>query len=106
MSEMVDRVAQAIADELARQEGNEESFILHDGKLSYLDQEEVDMLAVARAAIEAMREPTKQMIDAGIDAADTVEDYTQDTDGSYRVDSPSDMPFPIYRAMIDAALNP
>lgn len=37
-------------------------------------------------------------------AAEEVEDWTQDSYGSYRVDEASDMPLPVWRAMIDAAL--
>ncbi|MBO9624186.1 MAG: hypothetical protein J7500_15870 [Sphingomonas sp.] len=89
MSEMVVRVARAIATYANGSADMWENW-----------QEE------ARAAIEAMREPDKHMIDAGITAAGEVEDWPRDTDGSYRADTPSDMPKPVWHAMIDAALQP
>lgn len=59
----------------------------------------------ARAALEAMLDPDKGMINAGINAAEEVEDWTQDSYTSYRVDSASDMPRPVFIAMIRHALE-
>jgi hypothetical protein len=59
----------------------------------------------ARAAIAAMREPDKRIVEAGIQAAEDVEDWTRDSHDRYRVDVPSDMVMPVWRAMIDAALT-
>lgn len=50
----VDRVARAIVAELARQDDEEGTWPCTDGKLAYLDQGEVDMFAVARAALSAL----------------------------------------------------
>lgn len=58
-----------------------------------------------RAVLQAVREPSKTMLDKGIDAAEEVEDWTSDSFQTYRVDSASDMPLPVWRAMIDAALS-
>jgi len=57
-------------------------------------------LDLARAAVRALMEPDASMIDAGIRAAEEVEDYSTDTEGSYRCDTPSDMPRPVFRAML------
>lgn len=54
MSEAVERVARAIVAELAKQDGDETVWLLENGRLKYIDQEDIDMFAVARAAIEAM----------------------------------------------------
>jgi hypothetical protein len=63
---MVERVAKAIVAELGRQEGYDDPKAIMPGlKISYLDQGEVDMGKVARAAIEAMRWPTDGMRSAG-----------------------------------------
>jgi hypothetical protein len=61
MSEMIARVAIAIDAELQRQDGRSEVVPLKGSnlKIDYLDQGEVDFVLVARAAIEAMREPTE-----------------------------------------------
>jgi hypothetical protein len=74
MSEMIERVGKVI-----------------DAKLRLLgaEFESIDIgLAIARAAIEAMREPTAQMLPAGTLADDGCE-----------------MPGHVYRAMIDVALG-
>lgn len=60
MSEMIERVARALAqqvDEAAYNPIENLSGVGLDGV--------VDLLALARAAIEAMREPTEEMIEAG-----------------------------------------
>lgn len=51
--ELVRKVAQAICDELNNQDSIEPERLPDDGKLPWLDQGEVDMLAVARAALTA-----------------------------------------------------
>lgn len=73
MSEMVERVARAVA------EFNEFSWE-HCAQSHWID--------LARAAIEAMREPTEEMIRVGV----KYDHECAEADG-------------IYRAMIDAALN-
>lgn len=76
MSEsMVERVAKAIRDCEAS----------HDGSLPWIEH-------CARAAIEAMREPTQAMLDAG-------DEYDMQfvDEGGY--------PWEYYRVMIDAALK-
>lgn len=50
---------------------------------------------IARAAIEAMREPTDAMVEAGFDAGDdTVQGYSENAD-----------PQDTWQSMIDAAIN-
>lgn len=90
MGEMIERVALAIADAMCPVEG-------YRGTSNE---------ALARAAIEAMREPTREMLGKGITAAEDVEDWTRDSYTSYRVDTASDMALPVWQAMIDAALSP
>ena len=94
MSEMVERVARAVAaadwraeiDEASEPERWLEAAIAYDltndnGRFRYDE--------IARAAIEAMREPTEAMIDAGYAVG-----YSPDP-------LPTDL---VWRAMIDAAL--
>ena len=73
MSEMVEQVAAAIKDAAV--------IVLDYSDVTYLE----DPMVVARAAIEAMRKPTRAMINAGLGEYDMV------------VDS--------WDAMIDAALK-
>lgn len=88
MTEMVERVAR----ELAKEQGL---------SATYAEEIEPELLAMASAAIEAMREPTEEMIDFG------------GKDGPYFHDPNKwhELPFNqvefrlgIYQAMIDAAL--
>lgn len=58
----------------------------------------------ARAVVAALREPSKAMLAAGIEAAEECEDWTTDTDATHRVDTPSDAVLPTWQAMIDAIL--
>jgi hypothetical protein len=58
------------------------------------------MRRIARAAIEAMREPTEEMVSAGADAEPT--DYNG---GPIPKDARKFTALVIYRAMIDAALK-
>jgi hypothetical protein len=66
------------------------------------DREEI--VRAVRAVLTAIREPGKAALSAGIAAAEDVEDWTQDSYERYRVDSASDMPRPVWQAMIDAML--
>lgn len=59
---------------------------------------------IVRAVLTAIREPGKAVLGAGITAAEEVEDWTRDSHGTYRYDTPSDMPLPVWQAMIDAML--
>lgn len=65
---------------------------------------ETDYNELAKAAIEAMREPTRKVLIAGIDCAELIEDTTSDSYATWRIDSASDYPMPVWQAMIDAAL--
>lgn len=76
MSEMIERVAKAIR--------------LRDT---------TDEFAMARAAVEAMREPTKAMIIAGCENNPTC--WNENTDDGFAADVAND----VYRAMIDEALK-
>lgn len=58
---MIERVARAVAAELGRQDSGEPFKLGADLLLSWLDQNDVDFAAIARAAITAMREPTPKM---------------------------------------------
>ena len=66
--------------------------------------DEYDPQVILRAVLTAIREPGKAAISAGITAAENVEDWAQDSYERYRVDSASDMPLPVWQAMIDAML--
>jgi hypothetical protein len=90
MSEMIERVAEAIW----RQE-----FENHDRlpPVEYRQLERTDRLdleAMARAAIEAMREPTQSMLDAGLNGAPITEYGWCDRET-----------LDIWKPMIDAALK-
>jgi hypothetical protein len=96
VSEMVDRLARAITSELARQ-NIAPSF--GPGLLSGVNPP-LDVGAVARAAIDAMREPSEEMRHAAKIWPTAPDSFEQDVvmgnmDG-----------VEIYRAMIDAALPP
>lgn len=81
MSEKVDRVARAIYEKRNGSGCTPWSLQPKTHKAPYLDD--------ALVAIEAMREPAAEMLAAGLLADDGCE-----------------MPGQVYRAMIDAALNP
>lgn len=84
MGEMVERVAEAIAR--GRSEGGRKLFV----GWANLDPYDKDMWrSAARAAIEAMREPTSEMANAGVQAYD-----------DFGLSIPA-----IWRAMIDEALT-
>lgn len=93
MNEMVERVTKAILDAMD----------LTDG----LDAGSAERYA--RAAIEAMRVPTKEMAVAGDDALDECvdSDWSSDADGNRHdyTTIRSDAPGTVYSAMIDAALK-
>lgn len=102
MSEMIERVMAAFDAEVSRQsEGTHRPWAskLHDDGTMTIDGV-VDVKALARAAIEAMRDPSPAMVEAGMDFDEkslfgsanwppTVEDYQTGE----------------WRAMIDAALS-
>lgn len=100
-SEMIERATLAIAN------ANEPQ-----AKYTSLDQVEVRWrtacLSYARAAIEAIREPTKEMVIAGDDAKENCidSDWSSDADGNRHdyTTINSDLPAIVFRAMIDAAL--
>ena len=80
MSEMVERVARALAKKMRN------SATVDNGDLGHVIVDDLfDMRYVARAAIAAMREPTEAMLDAGW--------------------GPSDLPSDKWRAMVSEALK-
>jgi hypothetical protein len=100
MNEMIERVAEAIGGVFAaEQERLVDAAMAVDGSLTGIADEV--MAKCARAAIEAMREPTEAMLDAGADHMHEAIDYSlepgEGIDG-YHVD-------PVWQAMIDAALK-
>lgn len=100
MSEMIERVAKAIRSELLRQGVLYESPELGANDLMFACEGDVaDLGSVVRATIEAMREPTEAMFEAGWDATDIASHPDQHPDD---VDNPA----VCWSAMIDAALGP
>ena len=100
---MIERVARAIYETWAQEKGAEADWPLVCEAVATTNEQEFPALhetyslAIneARAAIEAMREPTDAMVDAGFDAGDdTVQGYSENAD-----------PQDTWQAMIDAALN-
>lgn len=93
---MIERVARAIATAEFGAMGEMEEYHWQKHRELFLTQ--------ALAAIEAMREPTKEMIEAGYGAIeDAVDFYNYDSDHGVTVE-----PFGgamVLRAMIDAALK-
>jgi hypothetical protein len=81
MSEMVERVARAIQAQSGHQPATDEGWNRPENTLSVQN-----FRRMAKAAIEAMREPTEDMIQAGIDGP------VGDTEGKWQ-------------AMIDEALK-
>ena len=102
---MTDELIEVVARAIIREEHGADH--IHD-KDSIAEHD----LGAAKAALQAIQssgtfmvvpvEPTKQMIEAGISAAEEVEDWTQDSFETYRVDGASDMPKPVYKAMLAA----
>lgn len=64
MSEMTERVVQAIKDRLV---DDDEVYFRDDGGTVLIDGH-VNLTALARTMIRAMREPTEVMLDAGVTA--------------------------------------
>jgi hypothetical protein len=89
MSEMVERVAEAIVAEMVRQCGTPPP---KDPTLSE------GAIKVARAAIEAMREPSNRMKGAG----DRMRTHLDDEPHPFEINDS----VAIWRAMIDAAIEP
>jgi len=85
MSEMIERVAKAIRAQI-------------DAGPSYQITVDEYMKILARAAIEAMREPTEAMRQSGFDHMD-YDEYGSNADENNKRIAES-----VYRAMIDAAL--
>jgi len=81
---MVERVARAICASLSDK---------MNGWDTLGGDEREDFLAAARVAIEAMREPTTKMSDAGDEASASLA-ISRDSSGNY-----------VWQAMIDAALK-
>ncbi len=120
MSEMIERVARAIKDELARQDGYG-PFEFEEGglELAYLDQGRVDFGKVARIAIAAMLGPTEAMQRDAIFAAGwlvepsadifesgvIVESGMSEADAEYNNKACREQAAEIFNAMIDAALK-
>ena len=91
MSEMVERVARAMASKLSEQQlGSDPPW--HDPEFRQ------NAIEVARAAIEAMREPTNEMICA----ADNLSSEISTADDRISVPASPEMTWP---AMIDEALK-
>lgn len=67
MSEMVEQVARAIREEIVRQYRDGDRKKCPAGAHYY--EEHIGPALIARAAIEAMREPTEAMIETGAHAA-------------------------------------
>lgn len=90
MSEMVDRVAEAIADAIeANSEADSENF----------------MEALSRAAIGAMKLPTKKMIiDGNYEIDDHIDFYNYESGAGYPVEPQAAVA--CWSAMIDTALGP
>jgi hypothetical protein len=101
MSEMIERVARAISKARFLNGGNEDDDGWDDCSAGLRN----DYRTQARAAVEAMREPTKEMWQAGTGAIEEAQDFSTDSEGTYEVTTPSDYPGPCWRAMIDAALS-
>ena len=75
MTTMVEKMAKAIAKAAVKQNPMLEYF--DDNGIGYFDDydnKNYDCIAIARAAIEALMEPTESMLDAG-DAADGYDVY-------------------------------
>ncbi|MDI6027029.1 hypothetical protein QBK99_12595 [Corticibacterium sp. UT-5YL-CI-8] len=91
---MIERVARALFDIDYKKEPEREHLWL-DGKDFYK--------ASARAAIEAMREPTEYMLNVGSCHEDPEERYAGDI--SLGIKGEGDIAGEVFKAMIDAALS-
>lgn len=100
MSDMVERVARAIFEAWAAEESAASTWgdVCQRAKDGYPHAQKWHRMAIseARAAIEAMREPTAEMEAAGMKVDD---ELLVPPPGFY-------VAKPIYQAMIDAALKP
>ena len=99
MTDAVERVARALYEAIPRNRPWER---LPEAQKDYCD-------ILARAAILALREPTKEMVVAGDDEKEMCidSDWSSDADGNrhdYMVIN-SDLAAHVWRAMIDAALG-
>ena len=96
MSDATDRVAQAIRDAMAADAGSDPEFprspLVEDGIDDVLIDGRFDLRKAARAAIEALRVPTQEMIEASGD------------DGLWN-ENDRQMVIHRFSAMIDAALK-
>jgi hypothetical protein len=90
MNEMIERVARKMGAVLLPQQEHYAVGDLNGTVFSYVDVQELDMADLARAAIEAMREPTDEMLNAAVYAESDL------TRAGHRS---------VYRAMINAALS-
>jgi hypothetical protein len=93
MSEMIERVTAVAATELARQGQESRTYVGgFDGTSLEVDGF-IDVAALVRVFIKAMREPTEEMVEEGwrYIAVDSVSGVTQDG------------PKAVWQAMIDAA---
>ncbi|RWF44281.1 MAG: hypothetical protein EOS65_02580 [Mesorhizobium sp.] len=94
MTEMLERVAKAILDE-----GKNFGALAHRPTGDYSIERRL-----ARAVIEAMREPTKEMVDVGYtEINNNIDSWNYDSGSGYAVDDIA--PSATWRAMIDAALG-
>jgi hypothetical protein len=101
---MVERVARAISSEWEK-----DNFVSYAGSKEFTTHMEKvirdRLYRQALAAIEAMREPTREMLDMGASAIDDAHDSTRDSYSEYTITSGSDYAYPGWTAMIDAALS-
>lgn len=104
MTDMIERVARAIL-KVQFYDGEE---IFYDGMDGFYRDIDPDhyftAMAMARAAIEAMRKPTKEMLVAGNDATkEHIDFYDYDSGASYEVEPLA--AFAALNAMINAAIG-
>lgn len=103
MSEMIERVAKAICRTVPIDGSQWVDGFGHNFPEEYSEREQALIRSLARTAIEAMREPTKEMIVAGNDKIDECIDFRNyDSDTGYEVGAEAS--FSAVNAMIDAAL--
>ena len=101
MTDIREAVARAIWKSTANKTSPKWEQASHDAKiLTYYRAD-----AAIAAHIEAIMVPSKEVIDAGITAAEDAENWTTDTNETYRCDASSDLPLPVWQAMITAMRN-
>lgn len=77
-------------------DGEETGYLVVDGK--------IDLQSITKAAIKAMREPSKEMIDAGYtEINNCIDHYCYDSGSGYTLEAFA--PTSAWQTMIDAALN-